>query len=160
MSKQVPVPLGAGRRDRPEVIVLDAPRSSPDTANPLLRLALGLTPDVLRLIERSANRRSPVVTRQPELLLRPERRRFISRVQHSEVEVDTWVPFVRKVTVRRSSAWASDLPVMEPAVAPEPRRRRVRAVGLMGVGGAIALATVGLLARGGGSVTGSIPRRG
>lgn len=161
MSKQVPVPTGSGRRDRPEVIVLDTPRRSHEGLNPFLRLAMGLAPDILRLIERSTMRKPEIAPRQADILLL-DRRKYTSGFQLSEIEVDTRVPFVRKVTVRKSSAWTSDLPAIETLPVTEPRRgrlARVGRVGLVSVGGAIAVATVGLLARGSGNLVGSESRR-
>jgi hypothetical protein len=118
-------------------VVLEPSRSS-QTVNPLLRLALNLAPDIIRAVERSRQQQDAIA---PTPIV--DRRRYTSGVRLSEVEVDTRVPFVRKVTVRRATAWSADLPeVAQPA----PPQRRMRWAGLLGIGSAFILATLGLVA--------------
>lgn len=111
----------------------------------LAKLALRLAPDVLHAVERSLAERERRA--QPGLTMLPggDRRRFTSGVRLSEVEIDTAVPFVRRVVVRSATAWASDLPFVEPAA---PRRGRLRRAGAIGAGSmlAVGIAALGMLA--------------
>lgn len=152
MSQQLPAPLGAGRAERPEVVVL-APGAEPaGRSNALLRLALQMAPDVLRALERSRSRPrsgqiAPVVTTP---------RNLVHGLTMSEVELDVRIPLVRRVVVRKATAWAADLPVTPPAPA---RRGRLRRAGMFGAG-AFAAATIGLLANRASGLVGPGWRRG
>jgi hypothetical protein len=110
---------------------------------PLARLALDLAPDLLRVMDRSR-------AEKPETLAVPvarnttDRRALTSAVHLSEVDLDLRIPLVRRVTVRKATAWTTDWPV-DPA--PErPNRPRRRLAGVVGLGSAVALAAVGLVA--------------
>ena len=171
MSKHLPVPVRSERPERlerprrverPEVIVIDpgrlAERRQP---HPLARLALALVPDLLRAAERSLAQRQP-----PPALVRLEQkeprepRARASGFQLSEVEYDMRVPFVRRVTVRRASAWSAELPqLLSSDAAPEPHGKSgLRRAGVVGAG-ALALAALGLLAGRSGSLPGLGGRR-
>lgn len=151
MSKYLPVPVRGGR-DRvvtPEVIVVE-PRSTQASTSrsvaPLAKLALDLAPDLLRAFERSRAQRADSID-IPAARPASDRRGLTSGVQLSEVELDMRVPFVRRVTVRRATAWTTDLPIA-PTVTPPQRTSRFRRVGVVSLGGAVALAALGLVARG------------
>ncbi len=125
----------------------------------LRRLLVSLTPDLLRLAERSITRRqsSPALTPT----VREAARIYRGGVQLSEVEYDMSLPFLRKVTVRKASAWATDLPFTAPLDnAAPPRGGKLRRAGMVSVGGAFVLAAVGLLANRVGNVAGLGSRRG
>ena len=163
MSRQLPVPLRPGRTEsrveRPEVIVLDTRSGGSRGSSTLGRLLVSLTPDIVRAVERSLIQRSDMRSAAP--LVRPDARAYRGGIQISEVEYDTRLPFLRKVTVRKASAWTSDLPFVEPA--PEVSTRRggkLRRAGILSVGGAFALAALGLLANRAGSLPGLGSRRG
>jgi len=123
------------------------------------RLLVSLTPDLVRAVERSLAQRSE--TRSAAPLVRPDARAYRGGIQLSEVEYDTRLPFLRKVTVRKASAWMSDTPFVQPVVdAPGRRGGKLRRAGMLSVGGAFALAALGLLANRAGSVPGLGSRRG
>jgi hypothetical protein len=152
MSKYLPVPVRGGR-DRAithEVIVVEPRKTQVSTGRsvaPLAKLALDLAPDLLRAFERSRAQRTDSMA-IPATRLSANQRGLTSGVQLSEVELDMRVPFVRRVTVRRATAWTTDLPIA-PAVTPvtSPQRGgRFRRVGVVGLGGAVALAALGLVA--------------
>jgi hypothetical protein len=169
MSRNLPVPIRSerlkrrGQSDRavrtpaPEVIVLDdhrsgSPGSASFVAHPLARLAIGLAPDVLRAIERSmAQRRDASLTSAP--VTRADTRSWASGFQLSEVEYDTRVPLVRKVTVRKAAAWTADFPTPTPTRQDDRRGGgRLRAAGLVSAG-ALGVAVVSLIVRGVGNLS-------
>ncbi|HMM42950.1 MAG TPA: hypothetical protein PKA95_13705 [Thermomicrobiales bacterium] len=150
MSQRLPVPLGSGRAEQPEVVVLTPGAGSSARANPLLRLALQMAPDVLRALDRSRSRAgqiAPVVTTP---------RNLVHGLSMSEVELDIRIPLVRRVVVRKATAWAADLPVVAP---PPARGGRLRRAGMLGAG-AFAAATIGLLANRANGLVGPGSRRG
>lgn len=163
MSRQLPVPLRTGRTEprveRPEVIVLDARAGGSRGTSAFGRLLLSLTPDLIRAVEHSLAQRNESRSSAPAI--RQDARAYRGGVQLSEVEYDTSLPFLRKVTVRKASAWTTDLPFVEP-VSETPSRRggKLRRAGLLSVGGAFALAALGLLANRAGSIPGLGSRRG
>ena len=163
MSRQLPVPLRPGRSEprveRPEVIVLDSRSAGSRGTSAFGRLLLSLTPDLIRAVERSLAQRNESRAATP--VVRQDTRAYRGGVQLSEVEYDTRLPFLRKVTVRKASAWTSDLPFVDPVVeAPSRRGGKLRRAGLLSVGGAFALAALGLLANRAGSIPGLGSRRG
>jgi hypothetical protein len=145
----------------PEVIVIggqDKGQRVGSIATPLARLALSLAPDLLHAVERSlAQRERDAVAMAPA----PRDPRIISSgIQFSEVEYDMRVPFLRKVTVRKASAWSSEMPAPIVVEAPPAQRgTRLRRAGIVSLGGAVALTALGVLAnRAGGTGLGG--RRG
>ena len=163
MSRQLPVPLRPGRTEprveRPEVIVLDSRAGGSRGSSAFGRLLLSLTPDLIRAVERSLSQRNESRSAAPAV--RQDTRAYRGGVQLSEIEYDTRLPFLRKVTVRKASAWTSDLPFIEQApVTPGRRGGKLRMAGILSVGGAFALAAVGLIANRAGSVPGLGSRRG
>jgi hypothetical protein len=163
MSRQLPVPLRPGRTEprveRPEVIVLDSRSGSSGGSSAFGRLLLSLTPDLIRVVEHSLSQRN--ASRSAAPAVRQDLRAYRGGVQLSEVEYDTTLPFLRKVTVRKASAWTSDLPFFEPVAATSSRRGgKLRWAGVLSVGGAFALAAVGLLANRVGNIPGLGSRRG
>lgn len=142
MSRNLPVPVPP---ERPEVVVLDPPRAvttlGPRPLGTLARLAVHLTPDIIQAVERAVAQRRPTTppAQQPVDL-----RVYTDAIQYSEIEYDTRVPFVRKVTVRTATSWTSSAPAMAPAE--ERGNAGVRWVGVLGAGGAVALAALGMLA--------------
>ncbi|CAN5564353.1 hypothetical protein BH24CHL1_BH24CHL1_16980 [soil metagenome] len=126
MSRQLPVPF----RNEPDGRSLAIPDGQSVASSPLVRLAIALTPDVLRAAERvvlrHAGRQS---AQQSATQTLPSR-----SIQLSEVEFDLATPFVRRITVRSATAW-STLPVEAP-----PSRSGLRKVGrAIGMSGALAL---------------------
>jgi hypothetical protein len=162
MSRQLPVPVRPGqtepRADRPEVIVVDSRAAGSHGASGFGRLLVSLTPDLIRVVERSLAQRNEARPVAPAT--RVDTRAYRGGVQLSEVEYDTRLPFLRKVTVRKASAWTSDLPFVEPASEAPARRGRLRMAGFLSLGGAFALAALGLLAKRAGSIPGLGSRRG
>jgi len=152
MQQRLPAPLGSGRAERPEVVVLPAKAESSPRGNALLQLALQLAPDVLRTLERSRSRNVRQVA--PTIV---EPRNIVRGLNMSEVELDVRIPLVRNITVRRATAWAADIPTIAPAA---PRRSgRLRRVGILGAGACVA-ATIGILANRASGVVAPIIRRG
>jgi hypothetical protein len=142
------------RPEQPEVIVINPAAASSRQPHPLARLAIGLAPDILHALERSLAQRGegqPATSRaQP-----PQVTTRLSGIQLSEVEYDLRAPFVRRVTVRRASAWAAELPQLVVAAEPQARGGGLRRAGVVGAG-AIALAALGVLA----NRAGNLPVRG
>ena len=134
---------------RPEVVVLDGKRAGTPgrAAGTLARTALQLTPDVLRLVERSvATRQRPLAAPPPAAL---DNRVYTAGVRFTEERHASRLPWARSVTVRTATAWQTSAP---PAAAPPSQpdvSARLRRAGLLSVGGAAALAACGLLLRGG-----------
>jgi|GEM_PF-939214 len=163
MSRQLPVPLRPGRSEprveRPEVIVLE-PRSNVSRGSAAFGKALlALTPDLIRAVERSLAQRDDKRAATP--FVQPDSRAYRGGVQMSEVEYDTALPFLRKVTVRKASAWTSDLPFVAPEPQPSSRRGgKLRRAGLLSVGGAFVLAALGLIVNRAASIPGLGSRRG
>ncbi|HUG15624.1 MAG TPA: hypothetical protein VMM78_11485 [Thermomicrobiales bacterium] len=118
-------------------------------ASPLARFVLGVAPDLLRAVERSVVRRHDaraVATAPPS----GAQRVYTSGMNFAEYDFDVRVPFVRHVTVRRATAWATNAPAIE---SPPPTSSRRRRAGILGLGGVLALTALGLLAnRAAGSV--------
>lgn len=159
MSRNTPVPVRSRSIDRPPVVVLDnhpsARRASP-IDNPLARFVLGVTPDLLRAVERSIARRNDsrsITPAQPT----GERRTYASGMDFAEYDIDIRFPFVRHVTVRRATAWATDAPFIEP---PQPASKRRRKAGVLGVGGVIALTALGVIANRASNLPRPLGRRG
>lgn len=130
MSRQLPIPLrneSAGRS-------LAVPEQRATTQSPLVRLAIALAPDILRAAEQVVLQRAATPARSE-----PARQTHSHSVQISEVEVDTSLPFVRRVTVRSASSWTSS-PVEqpEPAAAPSGLRRTGRWLGFSGAAAVVA----------------------
>ncbi len=141
------------------MIVLDRRAAGSRGTAPLGRLLVSLTPDLIRAVERSLAQRTE--SRPAAPVVRQDARAYRSGVQLSEVEYDTRLPFLRKVTVRKASAWTSDLPFVQPASeTPDRRGGKLRRAGMLSVGGAFALAALGLLASRAGSIPGPGWRRG
>ena len=149
MSQRLPVPLGSGRAERPEVVVLTPGGAPAGRSNALLRLALQMAPDVLRALDRRATQPraiAPAATRP---------RNLVQGLSMSEVEVNVSIPLVRRVVVRKATAWAAEMPAIAPAPA---RGGRLRRAGMLGAG-AFAAATIGLLANRASGIVGSGSRR-
>lgn len=126
MSRQLPVPF----RNEPNGRSLAIPYGQGAASSPLVRLAVALTPDVLRAAERVVTRRAERQYPQQHAGQMPASR----SVQLSEVEIDLATPFVRRVTIRNATAW-STFPVEVP-----PGRSGLRRVGrAIGMSGALAL---------------------
>jgi hypothetical protein len=165
MSRNLPVPLRSERSpqpdrrrpSQPEVIVIDPARATQRQLHPLARLAIGLAPDILHALERSLAQRgeSHAASVRPEPA---QTRARLTGFQFSEVEYDLRAPFVRKVTVRRASGWAAELPQLVEAIEPRARGGGLRRAGALGVG-ALALAALGVLANRGGNLPGRGWRR-
>lgn len=163
MSRQLPVPLRPGRTqpraERPEVIVLDSRSGGSRGTTAFGRMLVSLSPDLIRAAERSLAQRNDARPAAPAM--RQDARAYRGGVQLSEVEYDTRLPFLRKVTVRKASAWTSDTPfVQSVAQAPSRRGGKLRTAGIVSVGGAFALAVLGVLANRAGSIPGPGSRRG
>lgn len=139
--------------------MLDTRSGGSGGSSTLGRLLVSLTPDLVRAAERLLAQRSE--TRSAAPLVRQDARAYRGGVQLSEVEYDTRLPFLRKVTVRKASAWSSDTPFVQPLLdTPGRRGGKLRRAGILSVGGAFALAALGLLANRAGSLPGLGSRRG
>jgi hypothetical protein len=122
-------------------------------------MLVSITPDLIRVVERSIAQRNESRASTP--IVRQDARVYRGGVQLSEVEYDTNLPFLRKVTVRKASAWTSDLPFVDLTSQPTAQRGgKLRTAGLLSVGGALALAAVGVIANRAGSIPGLGSRRG
>lgn len=163
MARQVPAQLRSGQSlslpDRPDVVVLESRPDRSGAPSAVGRALVSLTPDLIRVVERSlANRKD---ARHVAPVTPQDARAYRSGIQLSEVEYDTRLPFLRKVTVRKANAWTSDLPFDLPPVEPASRRGgRFWTAGILSVGGAFALAALGLIANRAGSIPGLGSRRG
>lgn len=154
MSRSLPVPL---RPVRPEVVVVDEPAASHDRrARALARMAVNLTPDVLEALDRALTQRRANGERrqpQPPVPQGQDARTHTRAIQYSEVEVHTWDPFPRRVKMRTTTEWATSAPTVEPSdsgLDDASSTLRRTSLGVLGVGGALALATLGILANRGG----------
>jgi hypothetical protein len=147
MSRGLPVPL---RPEKPEVIVVTPARATGERrADALARFAVSIAPDVIDAVERalvqrrSVRGRSEVVSAAPAI----EHRAYTNAVQFSDLEINTWSPFPRRVRLRTTTQWSTNTPVFssEPADGVDgdhtPRLRKA-GIGALGVGGAIALAVL------------------
>lgn len=122
MSRQLPVPF----RNEPNGRSLTIPGGQSAANSPLVRLAVALTPDVLRAAERAVMRRGErQYPQQHSNQALPSR-----SIQLSEVEIDLTTPFVRRITVRNATAW-STFPV-EPVANRSGLRRAGRVIGMSG----------------------------
>jgi len=151
-SKYLPAPLRSGseRAIQPDVIVIEpgmTRRPANRNAAPLAKLALDLAPDLLRAFERSRSQRADGMNIPARQTRRDsDRRTLTSGIRLSEVELDIRIPFVRRVTVRRATAWMTELPLVPTVETPRRTGKFVRA-GIVSIGGAVALAAVSLVAR-------------
>jgi hypothetical protein len=81
-------------------------------------------------------------------------------IQYSEIEYNSRVPFVRKVTVRTATSWTTSAPALLPE-AEEASGTLLRRAGMLGVGGAVAVAALRLFAsRGNLGLPRAVRRRG
>jgi hypothetical protein len=122
MSQQLPVPL----RNQPRERSLAIPGQQSSTSSTLARLAISLAPHVLRSAEQVILKRNQ----------QPAPRQTASSmhgqsVRLSEVEIDTSIPFIRRVTVRSASSW-STLPTAPPLPIEDGGRSRGRLIGISG----------------------------
>ena len=122
MSQQLPVPLRSQPRERSLAI----PGQQSSTSTTLTRIAVALAPQALRAVEQVILKRNQ----------QPAPRQSTSglhghSVHLSEVEIDTSIPFVRRVTVRNASSW-STLPVAQPLPVEDTGRSRGRLIGISG----------------------------
>lgn len=106
------------------------------------RIASVLAPEVLRAVERVATNRA---TRR-EMVPRFQQQVPAEAIQFSEVEIDVSVPFVQKITMRNAIAWSSAIQSVALPEEAKPKRSSLKRAGLLGIGGATALAA-GILAR-------------
>lgn len=159
MSRNAPVPVRSSSIERPPVVVLDTVRPNKRQSpvdNPLARFALSVAPDLLRAVERSVSRRNDarqLSTLQPV----GEKRTYTSGMNFSEYDVDVRLPFVRHVTVRKATAWATDAPSNEPVPVATPSLKR--RAGVVGIGGVLALTALGLIANRASALPGVLGRR-
>lgn len=143
------------------MIVLDARQSGSRETKAFARLLVSLTPDLIRVVERSLAQRQRNVARPSAPIPRTDTRAYRGGVQLSEIEYDTRLPFLRKVTVRKASVWTNDLPFVDLTEPPTANRDgKLRTAGLLSVGGALALAAAGVLANRLGAISRLGSRRG
>ena len=108
------------------------------------RVLAAVAPDVIRAAERIATQRLQARDRAPVASTIPN---HTEAIHLSEVEVDISVPFVRRITMRKMTAWQNS--PTEPVVVPAEKRsgsRIGRKIGLIGASSLLALG-VGVLAR-------------
>jgi hypothetical protein len=144
MSRQLPAKRPTAR---PAVVVLDgdvdARRSGARGAGALARTALELTPDVLRLVERSVAARQRPAADPPA---RPvDTRVYTEGLRFTEERHESRLPWARNVTVRTATSWRTSAPAAAAPLDEPDMGARLRRAGLLGVGGAAALAACGLL---------------
>ena len=141
MPKDLPVPIGGSKKS------LSLP--TPTSNSAVTRVAAAMAPELIRVAERVATQ---------QLQQRNQRREIEAKqvnpaeaMHMSEVEIDFSLPFVRKLTMRKATAWTttpSQAPVTLIQQAPsKPGKgsRRLRQVGMISFG--IMALTAGLLAR-------------
>lgn len=127
MSQQLPVPIRNQQPDR-SIAVAGQQGSASST---LARMAIALAPDILRATERIVLKRD-----QPAPAPRQHQQAVHGQAfQVSEVEIDTSIPFVRRVTVRNAASWST---FAEPDPVPVVESKRSRGK-LIGLSGAVAL---------------------
>lgn len=133
MSRQLPVPI----RNQQEPRAITTPGQGGSTSSALARMAIALAPDILRAAEQVMLKRSQPasITRQAPQAMHGQSFKI------SEVEIDTSIPFVRRVTVRNASSW-STFPAEEPVPVSEPRRSRGMMLGLSGAAALVAAVMV------------------
>lgn len=129
MSQQLPVPV----RNQSRTTALAVPTESRSVSSSIARLAISLAPDILRATEKMLLDRTRQESSQRQ---QAAQQHFHSHsVQLSEVEINTSLPFVRRVTVRNATSWTS-VPMIEPEPIEPAKRSRGR---LLGISGAVAL---------------------
>ena len=148
MSRQLPATANSTQpAQRSDVVVLETERGARGrAAGSIARTALQLTPDVLRLIERS--RSAAVATAPPPAV---DQRVYTEGVRFTEERHESRLPWARNVTVRTATAWQTSAPSSSTSasVPDSELSARLRRAGLMSVGGAAALAACGLLLKSG-----------
>jgi hypothetical protein len=122
MSQQLPVPL----RNEPRERSLAIPGRQSSASSTLAQLAVSLAPQVLRTVEQVILKRNQ----------QPARRQSTGgsqghSVHLSEIEIDTSIPFVRRVTVRNATSW-STLPAPQTHPIEVSGRSRGRLIGISG----------------------------
>ena len=133
MSRQLPVPVSSQSRSNS----LAPAGQSGSASSALARLAIAMAPEILKVAEHVVLKRD-----QPA---RPAQRQSNGMqgqsFQVSEVEIDTTNPFVRRVTVRNASSWAT-FPAEQVAVPVEAKRSRGKLLGLSGAAALVAAVMV------------------
>lgn len=133
MSRQLPVPVS--NQTRSDALASSGHTGSASSA--LVKLAIAMAPEILKVAEQVVLKRD-----QPS---RPAQRQ--SQATHgqsfqiSEVEIDTSIPFVRRVTVRNASSW-STFPTEPEDFTSEARRSRGKLLGLSGAAALVAAVMV------------------
>ena len=130
MSRQLPVPV----RDQTQDRALSAQQSSASSS--LARLAISLAPDILRATER-------IVLKRDQPAARSQQRQGMHghSIQMSEVDIDTTIPFVRRITVRNASSW-STFPLHQPEPIVESKHSNLKLLGLSSAAALIAAVMV------------------
>ena len=137
MSRQLPVPI----QNKQESRSLAVPGQQTSTSSPLVRLAVALAPDILRAAEQVVLKRVAEPARKESAPV------LHGQSMHlSEVEIDTSLPFVRRVTIRNASAW-STFPATPEPVTPEGPSFMRKTGRFLGVSGAAALVTAVMVRR-------------
>src|SRR4029453_8305469 len=83
----------------------------------LARLAVHLTPDIIQALERAVTQRRAMPPAPPvaaPLRESVDLRVYTDAIQFSEIQYDTRVPLLRKVTVRTATSWITNAPAVLP----------------------------------------------
>lgn len=139
MSRQLPVPARNEGNER----ALAVRRQQGLASSPLARLAISLAPDLLRAAEQIIIKRAEQPSRQQTVHGMQGQ-----SVQLSEVEIDTSIPFVRRVTLRSATSW-STFPTVEPETIHSGRLRKGSLIGMSGAAAVVAAVMVRRLMPGG-----------
>lgn len=132
MSRQLPVPARNEGNER----ALTVQRQQGIASSPLARLAISMAPDLLRAAEQIIVKRAERPSQQ-----HPAHGMQGQSVQLSEVEIDTSIPFVRRVTLRSATSWTT-FPAIEPEPAPTGRLRKGSLIGVSGAAAFVAAVMV------------------
>lgn len=144
MPRGLPAPL---HREPPEVVVVEtAPATAHRRGGSLARLALSVTPDVIEVVDRALAQRRLLAEQRAVTAAPIDNRSHTHAVQRSEVEINTWDPFPRRIKMTTTTQWVTSTPT--PAQAAPTNDERGSALRRAGIGavGALAIATLGVMA--------------
>ncbi len=110
------------------------------------RVLAAVAPDVIRMAERAATARLAQRQQSKDSVQIPD---HTEAFHMSEVQIDTSIPFVRRVTMRKLTAWNNNpvaIEMVQPDLPAPPPRKRLRKAGLVGASGLIVFCA-GMMAR-------------
>ncbi len=130
MPRQLPAPEGQTITD----LAVPGPSTLASTATVASRLAIAAAPQILSIVERLATERQKNRQQKQSGMIpdAPD-----EAVHLSEVEVDLSFPFVKKVTVRKATAWSKSASPPEIVIRQTSNQSsKLRRIGWLGIGAA------------------------